>query len=165
LRISTRARYGTRAMLELALHYGQGSMLVKNISEKQKLSNRYLEQLLLTLKLAGLVRSTRGNKGGFMLARKPSQIRLLEIVQALDGSIAPVECVDEPDFYPRAEFCATREVWAEVKRAVNNVLNSITLQHLVIKHKEKEAAAVKMGIPEGVIFARCGEDAASRSRD
>jgi len=146
-------------MLELALHYGHGSLLVKDISGRQKLSNRYLEQLLLSLKLAGLVRSTRGNKGGFMLARKPSQIRLLEIVQALDGPIAPVECVDEPDFYPRAEFCATREVWSEVKRAVTGVLNSITLQHLVIKHKEKEAAARKMGISEDALLARCGDDA------
>jgi Rrf2 family transcriptional regulator, cysteine metabolism repressor len=152
-------------MLELALHYGEGSVLVKDISKKQKLSNRYLEQLLLTLKMAGLVRSTRGNKGGFMLAKKPSQIRLLEIVQALDGSIAPVECVDEAEFYPRAEFCATREVWVEVKRAVASVLNSITLQHLVIKHKEKEAAALKMGIPEATIFALCGDEAASRGRD
>jgi Rrf2 family transcriptional regulator, cysteine metabolism repressor len=158
VRVSTRARYGTRAMLELALHHGQGSMLVKDIAKKEKLSVRYLEQLLLTLKLAGLVRSTRGNKGGFRLAKKPSQIRLLEIVQALDGSIAPVECVDEPDFYPRAEFCATREVWSEVKRAVTGVLNSITLQHLVIKYKEKEEAAKKMGVPLEVFMARCGDD-------
>ena len=162
MRISTRARYGTRAMLELALHYGQGSVLVKDISSKQKLSNRYLEQLLLNLKLAGLVRSTRGNKGGFMLAKKPSQIRLLEIVQALDGPISPVECVDTAEFYPRADFCATRDVWMEVKRAVNNVLNSITLQHLVIKHKEKEAAAVRMGLPADMAFTKCGDEATAR---
>jgi Rrf2 family transcriptional regulator, cysteine metabolism repressor len=164
LRISTRARYGTRAMLELALNYGQGPLLVKDIASKQKLSNRYLEQLLLTLKLAGLVRSSRGHRGGFMLARKPSQVRLLEIVQALDGPIAPVDCVDEPDCYPRAEFCATREVWTEVKRAVSSVLNSITLQHLVIKYKEKEAAALRQGIPASAIFALCEDEAARKKQ-
>ena len=146
-------------MLELALHYGEGPLLVKNISKRQKLSNRYLEQLLLTLKMAGLVRSTRGNRGGFMLAKKPSQIRLLAIVEALDGPIAPVECVDEPEFYPRAEFCATREVWVEVKRAVRNVLNSITLQHVVIKFREMETAAKSHGISvEKAIYVGCGDD-------
>jgi Rrf2 family cysteine metabolism transcriptional repressor len=158
MKISTRARYGTRAMLDLALHYEEGAVMVKDIAARQKISSRYLEQLLLTLKLAGLLRSSRGSKGGFMLSRKPAQIRLMEIVEALDGSIAPVSCVDEPGFYPRAEFCATHDVWVEVKRAVSNVLNSITLQHLVIKFREKEASVNQSGLSEeDTIYAACGD--------
>jgi len=158
MKISTRARYGTRAMLDIALHNDEGAVMVKDIAARQKISSRYLEQLLLTLKLAGLLRSSRGTKGGFTLSKKPAQIRLLEIVEALDGSIAPVSCVDEPGFYPRAEFCAAHDVWVEVKRAVLNVLNSITLQHLIIKFREKEASVSESGLSvDNTLYAACGD--------
>jgi Rrf2 family cysteine metabolism transcriptional repressor len=145
MKISTRVRYGTRAMLDLAIHYQDGPVLVKEIAARQQISARYLEQLLISLKVAGLVHSTRGTGGGFALAKLPSQIKIIDIVQAMDGSIAPVECVDAPESYPRSAYCATRDVWARVKDAVNNVLDSITLEHLMVQQLDKEKIRNRAG--------------------
>lgn len=141
MKISTKGRYGTRAMLDLALHYGEGPILVKDIARRQQISERYLEHLLISLKVAGMVRSARGTRGGFTLAKPPSQIRLSEIIQVMEGSMAPVECVDEPGAYQRAAFCAVHDVWVEMKRAMSNVLESITLQDLTERQLKKEATA------------------------
>ena len=141
MRISTRGRYGTRAMLDLALRYGRGSVLVKDISRRQNISGRYLEHLLIVLKSAGMVRSSRGANGGFTLARPPSEIRLSEIVRAMEGPVAPVDCVTAPDAYPRVGFCAVHDVWDEVGRAINNVLESITLQDLAERQAGKQKAS------------------------
>ena len=84
MKISTKGRYGMAAMLDLALHYGEGPILVKDIAERRGISERYLEHLLISLKVAGMVRSTRGTRGGFTLARPPSQIRLSDIIQVMD---------------------------------------------------------------------------------
>jgi len=122
-------------MLDLALHFGQGPILVKDISRRQEISQRYLEQLLTPLKVAGLVRVVRGARGGFTLAKPPSEIRLLEIIQIMEGSTAPVECVDDAQLCSRSDFCVTREVWAEMKKATDTVLESITLQDLLERQK------------------------------
>ena len=144
MRLSTKAQYGTRAMLDLAIRSGEGPVLVKDIARRQGFSARYLEQLLLSLKAAGLVRATRGARGGFSLARSPSEINLSEIVQIMEGSIAPVECVDDAGVCSRADLCIIREVWGEMKRAMNGVLESITLQDLVERQKSKEQSAEAM---------------------
>ena len=144
MRLSTKAQYGTRAMLDLAIRSGEGPVLVKDIARRQGFSARYLEQLLLPLKAAGLVRATRGARGGFSLARLPSEINLSEIVQIMEGSIAPVECVDDAGVCSRADLCITREVWGEMKRAMNGVLESITLQDLVERQKSREQSAEAM---------------------
>ena len=141
MRISTKGRYGTIAMLDLALHYGEGPILVKDIARRHQLSERYLEHLLLSLRVAGVVRSSRGTGGGFTLARPPSQIRLSEIIQVMEGSIAPMECVDDSEVCSRAARCVTRDIWVEVERAMSAVLGSITLQDLVERQAEKEATA------------------------
>ena len=134
---STKGRYGTMAMLDLAIHYGEGPVLAKDIAERQHISQRYLEHLLISLKVAGMVRSTRGTGGGFSLAKPPSQIRLGQIIQATEGSLAPAECVDNPEAYPRVEHCAVYDVWAEVKKAINSVLESISLQDLLERQMQK----------------------------
>jgi Rrf2 family transcriptional regulator, cysteine metabolism repressor len=158
MKISTRARYGTRAMLDLALHYEDGTIMVKDVAQRQQLSGRYLEQLLFNLKLSGMVRSTRGTRGGFSLAKPPSEIRLIDIVQALDGSIAPVGCVDQPDMYMRSCYCATHDVWKKVKDAAENVLNSITLEDLVKSQREKEAIAAQVGETAiAAMYGKCRE--------
>jgi Rrf2 family protein len=125
------------AMLELALHYGEGPILVKDIARRQYISERYLEHLLISLKVAGIVRSTRGTHGGFTLAKPPSRIRLSEIIRVLEGSMAPTECVDDPEAYPRASTCVIHDVWAEVKAAISSVLESTTLQDLVERQRRK----------------------------
>ena len=138
MKLSTRGRYATRAMLDLALHFGEGPIMVKDIASRQEISGRYLEQLLAPLKVAGLVRSIRGAHGGFALARAPSEIRLKEIIQTMEGSTAPVECVDDARICPRSDLCVAREVWAEMKKATDRVLESITLQDLLQRQKETE---------------------------
>ena len=145
MKISTRVRYGTRAMLDLALHSRNGPVLVKDIAARQQISARYLEQLLIALKVAGLVNSVRGTGGGFTLAKLPSQIRVIDIVQAMDGSIAPVGCVDTPEIYPRSAYCATRDIWTKVRDAISGVLDSITLENLMDQQLEKERIRDKAG--------------------
>jgi Rrf2 family cysteine metabolism transcriptional repressor len=138
MNISTRGRYALRAMLDLALQSGDDPTMVKDISRRQEISDCYLEQLFSRLKIVGLVRSTRGPRGGFTLAKPPSQIRLSEIMQAMEGSTAPVECVDNARFCSRAEFCTTRKVWIEMKKVMDDVLESTTLKDLVKQVAESE---------------------------
>ena len=139
MRISTKGRYGTRAMLDLALHYSSSPILVKDIARRQGISERYLEQLLLSLKVAGFVRAVRGAHGGFILSRPPAQIKLDSIINALEGSIAPVDCVDSPDLYQKSSCCAMHDIWLEVGEAMEKVLESITLEELVERQAKKEA--------------------------
>ena len=131
MKLSTKGRYATRAMLDLALHSGEGPILIKDIARRQEISELYLKQLFIPLKTAALVRAIRGAHGGFTLARPPSQIKLIEIVQSVEGSTAPVECVDDAGICRRSDLCVTRGVWAEVKKAMDKVLESTTLQDMV----------------------------------
>ncbi len=136
IRVSTKGRYGTRVMLELALHFEEGSMLLKDIAKKQEISEGYLEHIIRSLKAAGLVNSTRGAHGGYMLSRAPVQITLKEIVQVLEGSLALVECVTSPKVCHKVNFCVTREIWGEMTERMVDVLESTSLQDIVERHKQ-----------------------------
>lgn len=138
MRISTRGRYGIRALLDLAMRWGQGPVQLKDIAQNQEVSLQYLEHLVRPLIAAGLVRSMRGAHGGVWLAKPPEEIKLSEVIEALVGSIAPVECVDDPKVCDRSDRCATRDVWCDLKRVMDEVLESMTLQDLVIRQKAKE---------------------------
>ncbi|TKJ45443.1 Rrf2 family transcriptional regulator [Candidatus Aerophobetes bacterium Ae_b3a] len=137
MRLSTKGRYGARAMLDLALNSGKGPVLLRDIAKRQEVSEKYLEHSITTLRKAGLVRSIRGARGGYVLAKLPSQIRLSEIMEVLEGSMAPVECVDDPQVCQRAQLCVTRDIWAEMKEAIDNILESITLQDMVERQNRK----------------------------
>lgn len=137
MKLSTRSRYGARAMLELAFHYGDGPILVKDIAKSQEISKRYLEHLIVSLQAAGLVKTFRGKKGGCILAKPPSEIKLGEVVEALEGQIAPVDCIVDGKLCSREKLCVTRDIWIKVKEAIVNVLNSITLEDMVKWQKEK----------------------------
>ena len=137
MKLSTRACYGARAMLELALCYGNGLTSVKNIAKSQEISRRYLEHLIVSLQAVGLVKTIRGKKGGCILAKPPSEIKLGEIVEALEGPVAPVDCVVYSKLCPREKLCVTRDIWIKMKEAIVNVLNSITLQDMIKWQKEK----------------------------
>jgi Rrf2 family cysteine metabolism transcriptional repressor len=126
-----------RAMLDLALNFGENPILIKDIATRQGISKGYLEQLFIPLRAAGLVCGIRGARGGFMLSRPPEEIRLSEIIQATEGSIAPVACVDEPRLCRQSSECITREVWVEMKRACDNVLESLTLRDLIERRKKR----------------------------
>ncbi|MFC2013963.1 RrF2 family transcriptional regulator [Chloroflexota bacterium] len=138
MKLSTRGRYGTRALLDLALHWGEGPILLRDIAQRQQISVAYLEHLITPLIAGNIVRSTRGAKGGVSLVRSPQQIRLSEVIQLLEGSIAPVECLNDPKTCPRSELCAPRDLWDDLKKAINGVLESTTLQDLVERQKRKE---------------------------
>jgi Rrf2 family cysteine metabolism transcriptional repressor len=142
MKLSTRGRYGTRALLELALHQGEGSVLLKDIAQRQQISVQYLEHLITPLIAGGILRSTRGARGGVSLARSPEQVKLSEVVQLLEGSTAPVECVSNPEACNRSESCVTRDIWSELKRVMDGVLDSVTLQDLVERQKQKEQSEV-----------------------
>ena len=144
MKLSTRGRYATRALLDLALHHDEEPVLLKDIAHRQEISLPYLEHLITPLIAVGIVRSTRGAKGGISLARSPKEIRLDEIIQLLEGTIAPVECVTNPEVCSRSESCVARDVWSELKRAINGVLGSITLQDLVERQKRKQKRGMTM---------------------
>ena len=137
MKLSTRGRYVTRALLDLTLHHEEEPVLLKDIARRQEVSLPYLEHLITLLISAGLVKSTRGARGGVSLLKPPSEIKLSEVVQLLEGSIAPVDCVNNPALCHRSTFCVTRDIWSEVKNAMNQVLNSTTLQDLVERQKRK----------------------------
>ena len=127
MKLSTRTRYGIRAILELAENYGKGPLRLKTIARHQELSVKYLEQLMAILKSAGIVRSIRGSKGGYVLARSPGQIKVSDCFNCLEGPIITTECVDNISFCPRTSDCVARGLWSEVQNAIVSVLQSITL--------------------------------------
>jgi Rrf2 family protein len=140
MKLSTRARYGTRALLDLAIHQDEAPIALKDVARRQQISVQYLEHLITPLITAGIVRSVRGPKGGVSLAKPPKQIVLSEIFQVLEGSIAPVECIDNPKICSRSESCVTRDIWDEMKKAMSGVLESTTLENLVERQKIKKPA-------------------------
>ena len=142
MKISTKGRYGTRALLDVALHQGESPVQLKAIAQRQQISLHYLEHIIAPLIAAGMLRSTRGARGGVSLGRSPQEIRLSEVVQVLEGSIAPAECVDDPNVCSRADLCVTRDIWAEMKEAMAGVLESTTIQDLVERQREKQKSDV-----------------------
>lgn len=143
MKLSTKGLYGTRAMIEIALYYREGPVLLKDIAKRQHLSEKYLGHIIAALKVAGLVKSIRGAHGGYILAKPPVRIKLAQIIKALEGSTSPAECVDDPEFCPRAEICVTRDVWSEIKRTTDKVLESVSLQDLVEEQKRKSRSSLK----------------------
>ena len=140
IRLSTKGRYGTRLMLNLAHNHnkGQKAIILKNVSRDEEISIRYLEQIVIPLKINKLVKSIRGAGGGYILARHPSKIRLSEILHALEGSCCLVECVEDDEYCRRMPICATHDIWDEASTMLKNYFNSITLEYLVEKSEKKK---------------------------
>ncbi len=144
MKFSTRGRYGLRALLDLAVHGGNGLTPLKDIARREEISLHYLEQLMSPLIAAGLVTSVRGARGGVALCRSPAEIRLREVIEALEGSIAPTECSGDPSSCGRYELCVSREVWSEMRKAIAGVLDSTTLQDLVDRQRGRGQAGKDM---------------------
>jgi Rrf2 family protein len=138
MKLSTKGRYAVRAMLDLAQHYGEGLVFLKDIARRQEVSERYLEHLFITLKTAGLVNSARGARGGFKLTRPPADIKIIDIVRACEGKLSVVDCVTNPKLCQRSTRCATRDMWIELQAAIDGVLESLSLQDLVERQHRKE---------------------------
>ncbi len=142
MKISTRGCYGLTAMIELARNYGGGPLLMRAISEKYNLSRKYLHALLTSLKSAGLVRSVRGSGGGYSLTRAPADITVCEVIRALEGTIAPAECVEDEAICSRSAECAAHDLWAEVHKMVEQMLLNVSLADLLTRQLDKSPTAV-----------------------
>ena len=139
MKFSSRARYGLRAMLELALNYNpEETMPLVQVAERQGISEGYLEQIMTLLRKGGLVRSVRGAQGGYRLTREPGRVTVGEIVRCLEGPLSPTGCVSEedPETCVRADYCVTRVLWEKVRESIATVLDNTTLEDLC-KETEK----------------------------
>ena len=132
MRLSTLGRYALRAMVDLALHHGQGPVSRNDIADRQEISGQYLAQLFGKLKRAGLVDSVLGPGGGYVLTRSPVETSAGDVLRAVDESITPVYCaeLDQEATCHRADGCPTRLLWARVGAAVAQVVDSTTLAQL-----------------------------------
>ena len=134
MKLSTRSRYGTRMMLDLAQHYGESPVQIGEIARRQDISVKYLEQLIIPLKKANYIKSVRGPKGGHVLAKPPEKITVGEIVELLEGGINLADCIENPDTCDRSETCLTRGIWETATKAMSQELNSITLSDMIKGH-------------------------------
>jgi len=138
MRLSTIARYGLRAMIDLAEHYDGGFVRLSEIAERQGISLRYLENIMSRLVAANLVISSRGRRGGFKLAKAPSEITVLEVIEPLEQTLSPVPCLDTPDYCDRVDSCAAKALWEEVKLEILKILGNKTLADLAALANELE---------------------------
>lgn len=141
IKLSTKGRYGTRLMLNLAQNYDNGNeaVILKSVSDNEDISIRYLEQIVIPLKISRLVKSIRGAGGGYTLARHPSEIKVSEILHALEGSCCLVDCVEDPDYCDRIPICASFEIWKESSKLLRDYFEGITLQDLIKISDKKNA--------------------------
>ncbi len=141
MKISTKGRYGTRAMVDIGENYGKGPVSLRKLAERQCISMKYMEQIIPLLKASGLIRSTRGALGGYVLAKEPGEISLRDILQALEGSWSLVDCLDDDTLCNRADKCATYEIWHDIHTAIHKILDSTTLADIIDRHREKTKTA------------------------
>jgi Rrf2 family transcriptional regulator, cysteine metabolism repressor len=142
MKVSTRGEYGVRAMVALARNYGEGPMSITAVSRESSVPYAYLEQLIVPLRRAGLVASTRGAHGGYVLTREPSTILVGEVYRVMEGPVAPMDCVSEDEndqTCPLIDGCETRPVWLKVRDSIVEAIDSMTLADLVKPEKPRAA--------------------------
>jgi Rrf2 family protein len=143
IRLSTKGRYGTRLMLNLARHHGDSrdAVILKNISEDERISIRYLEQIIIPLKINRLVKSIRGAGGGYTLARRPEDIKVGEILQALEGNCCLVECIEDETYCEFTETCPTHDIWKGATELLKGYFDGITLKDALVMAEKKDKKA------------------------
>ncbi|MCR4944303.1 MAG: Rrf2 family transcriptional regulator [Clostridium sp.] len=150
MKLSTKGRYGVKAMVELAINYGSEPISIKTISTRQHISECYLEQLFAPLRKAGLIKSIRGAQGGYVLNREPKDINVADIMAVVEGPIEISDCLDEDPNCGNTDCCATRLLWEKLKKSIDEVMASVTLQDIVddykrIKYKNEELKFINKG--------------------
>ncbi len=139
MKLSTKGRYGLRAMVDIALYADQEAVSITQIAERQSISVNYLEQLIAKLKKAGLVNGIRGAQGGYVLAKGPTSISVGDVLRALEGSLNPVDCAemsDSGDTCSEADQCVTKYVWKRIGDAINETVDGISLSELIANHPD-----------------------------
>lgn len=144
MRISTRTRYGSRALVELAAAYPERAVSVREVAQVQHISAKYLEHIMTTLKAAGLIKAVRGMHGGHMLTRSPSSINLSDVFAALEGSPTLLDCLEYPNSCPMEDICPTQDTWRQIEQAITRILEHTTLQDLIERKLRKGAARAQM---------------------
>jgi Rrf2 family transcriptional regulator, cysteine metabolism repressor len=144
MKLTAKGEYGVRAMVRLALHYRAGPVPLPEIARQEDISLQFLEQIFLTLRRAGLIESVRGARGGYALAKPPGEIPIGDIIEALEGPIAPVECLVEPEgeghrACRRQQGCLTRGIWEKLRDRMQEVLEDISLEDMITLEQEKES--------------------------
>ena len=137
MKLSTKSRYSTRAMLDLSLHYGEGPQVLRDVAKRQEISVRYLENIMVLLAAGGLVKSVRGKRGGFQLAMPPEEIRLSNVIKVTEGSLAPVDCVDDPESCGRSAACVSCNIWTKLRDSIEAFLDSVSLADMRDMHRER----------------------------
>lgn len=135
MKLSTKGRYGVKAMVDLAINYGEAPVSIKTISKRQEISEYYLEQLFSPLRKAKLIRSIRGAQGGYVLNKEPKDIKVSDIMYVLEGPIEIADCIDGVACN-NVDCCATRMLWKKIKESIDEVMEGITLQDIVNDYKE-----------------------------
>lgn len=144
MKLSTKGRYGVKAIVDLAINQGETPVSIKSISQRQNISEYYLEQLFAPLRKAKVIKSIRGAQGGYVLNADPSKITVLDIMNILEGPVEISECLDNGDC-TNIDCCATRTVWKKIKDSIDNVMESITLQDILNDYNS-------MGMQKGILI-------------
>jgi len=140
MKISTKGRYSLDMLLDLAEHKNDGFVSLKDISERQGISRKYLEQIVTLLSRPDILRTNRGNKGGYMLAKEPNKYTVGQILRITEGGLYPVSCLeDDPNRCERSGYCKTLTVWRGLEKAINKYLDSITIQDIIDNFKDSHA--------------------------
>lgn len=137
MKISTKGRYALRMLYDLATHHEEDYVSLKDIADRQAISKKYLEQIVPLLNKTGLLKTNRGNKGGYMLAKKADEITVGDVLRATEGSLAPVACLEfEPNDCPRVNECATLYVWEGLYKTILRYLDGITIQDITDRNND-----------------------------
>ncbi len=144
MRLTMKGDYGLRAMIDMATRYGQGPTPSATIARRQLIPEHFLDQVLITLRRAGLVKSLRGPQGGHLLAKPPSQISMFDVLQALEGAPASLDCLPQPGSCQLAFGCGMRDIWAQIDNYARELLSATTLEQLAARHHgiEQDSAAM-----------------------
>ena len=138
MKLSTRSRYGVRLMLALGLKDKSGPVFLREIARTEEISEKYLSQIIIPLKAKGLLNTFRGAHGGYILSRPASEIKLIDIIEPLEGELSLVECVKKPDTCSKSSECTTREIWNDMSSLLFNFFGKYTLEDLVRMHKNRK---------------------------
>ena len=139
MKISTKGRYGLRILIDLAMHDPGKPRMLRDIAQSQQISEKYISRLVIDLRRANLIRSVRGVNGGFHLARNPSAITLLEVLETMEGPISVVDCVRSPEKCKRRHLCPARDIWTKLNDGIRRLTRDITLDDILNAYRQHDA--------------------------